>query len=96
MINRADIKPGLVFDWPHTPDFSVFSRLVVDRLDGHRLDYAWCHHQDTGTVNGLSVTAICQTARVAPEEDTSEHTLWWFLALMVMVVLAICLYYVKR
>ena len=60
---RAEaIRPGVTFEWPHTPDFTVCSRMVIDRIEE---GYAWVHYEDTNTINRLSVPAILRHGRLA-------------------------------
>lgn len=99
-----DIRPGAVIEWPHTPDFSIVARLVVDRTED---GYAWLHHEDTDTINRLSIPAILRHARLAEpveddlsvptnDDDFTEAELWWALGFIVVVILVVVVYYGKN
>ena len=64
------IEPGMILAWPYTPDWTVTSRLVVDRIEGFA---AYVHHEDSGTVNRLDLSALRSRARlvgrVRPTQD---------------------------
>lgn len=57
-----DIKPGVTIEWAHTPNFTVFSRLIIDRIED---GYVWLHFEDTGTINRLAISAIQRRGRLA-------------------------------
>ena len=99
-----DIRPGVIIEWPHTPDFSVVARLVIDRTED---GYAWLHHEHTNTINRLSIPAILRHARLvepaeddppvpADDDDFTEAELWWALIFIVVVILVIVVYYGKN
>jgi len=104
-MRAEDLKPGAVIEWPHTPDFTVVARLIVDRTED---GYAWLHHEHTDTINRLSIPAILRHARLAqtapidleplPAEDdeVTEAELWWALAFIIVVILVIIVYYGKN
>ena len=95
MMRPEDIRPGAVFEWPHS--FSVWSRWTIDRLE---YGYAWVHHAESGTINRLSVEAIRMHARLVEdaipldeeEEDISESEMWLIYTFMIVVALVLVIY----